>query len=605
MPVSVGVAYLDIRPDLTGFSRELRNEVTTDMRRAGQAATRELGESLRSSMRGAVAGVGAAAAGLGIKGILSDSVGLARDLQDVVMRSDVVFGASSARLQGWAESAADNLGLSKRAALDAASSYGALLTQVGLTGDQAVATSQKLVAAGVDLRSSFGGNIDDVLNAIQSAFRGEFDPLQRYIPLINAATVEQQALATTGKKTTAQLTSQEKVLATSTYILNHLGSAAGDFARSQDTLATQQQRLNAQWEDAKTEIGDSLLPAMVTLAEFVSKTLLPAWRSFFLSEDADPHNWGAMVREVIADTLGFVLGAIQQTGRLMANVFEKFPTRFGEGIAAEIRAAVDALDPYRDSLHATTAELQEWAGANRNAQAAAKLMAPATLAANAATSASINPSAQAAKASEDLADARRDLAGANRDVAGAQRDLNRAQREYDDALAAFTALPTDTNADKLQDASDNLADAKDHVADANDRVIDAQDKVNDAEGAMVGKTTSVVGSINNRTEAVKALNAALGGTGQHLGVLNDVGNVLGQATGKVLPPQAPAGLGPTPLPPLGPGTVSPEEFAARTRGWGGNQTTATTATTTNNITVHVTEPMPDPTLVGKAIAWVI
>jgi len=82
-----------------------------------------------------------------------------------------------------------------------------------------------------------------------------------------------------------------------------------------------------------------------------------------------------------------------------------------------------------------------------------------------------------------------------------------------------------------------------------------------------------------------------------LAALNAATTAILDAEKKATPPTpaqpAPA-LGPTVLPPLGPNDVSPEEFANRTRGWGG---------TTNNVTVNVAQPVPDPGLLGKAIAW--
>ena len=74
---------------------------------------------------------------------------------------------------------------------------------------------------------------------------------------------------------------------------------------------------------------------------------------------------------------------------------------------------------------------------------------------------------------EKVADARRSLNEATRSLGSAQRALARAQEEYNDAQAAFLALPSDTNADKLSDATDNLADAKDGVASSTEREQEA------------------------------------------------------------------------------------------------------------------------------------
>lgn len=88
---------------------------------------------------------------------------------------------------------------------------------------------------------------------------------------------------------------------------------------------------------------------------------------------------------------------------------------------------------------------------------------------------------QGAVNAEKVADAERALREARRSQGSATRAQSRAQNEYNDALAAFIALPTDTNADKLAEAKDKLADADDNLASANDRVTDTQTELDKAK----------------------------------------------------------------------------------------------------------------------------
>ena len=378
MAVPVGSAFIDVRPDLTGFGRELRAGITRDLQGVGDETARTLRSSLAGAGRSMAAGFGAAFAASKITGFLGDTVRAASELTEVGSTAETVFGAAFAQVDRWAKQTADSIGLSRKAALEASAGFGNLFTQVGFTGDAAFAMSKQLIEAGVDLRSAFDGQLTDVIAAIGSSFRGEFDPLQRYIPLINAAAVEQQAMAATGKRNAASLTAQEKAAATAAFIMGNLGAAAGDYARTSDSLANQQQRLNAQWEDLQTELGEGLIPLMVDFTSLLNDTVVPAFKTLFLSTGADATGWVSTLRNVIGDVGGFILGAFAEIARGVANFVAAIPGPWGEGFARDLRRGADGMDEARKKLHASTAELLAWKGAGDEATDTTKALTGAT-----------------------------------------------------------------------------------------------------------------------------------------------------------------------------------------------------------------------------------
>jgi hypothetical protein len=593
--VQVGVGYIDIRPDLTGFGRELQTGMTRNIKKTGDDTARTLKGSFVNAAKGAAAAFGAAFAAVKIKDFLGGAIQAASDLNESISKVGVVFGGASIQVKAFADTAAESIGQSEQQALEATGTFGNLFVSMGLGTTTAADMSIKLVQLASDLASFNNVDPAQALDALRSGLVGETEPLRRFGVNLNDATLKQKAFELGLIRSTKQaMDPGVKAQAAYALILEQTTTAQGDFARTADGLANQQRTVTAQWADAKAELGEGLLPVMVSVASFVSDTLIPAWKSLFTSE-GDVTGWAATLREVMGDTLGFLVGVLQQTMRLLANVFQAVPFGWGKDAAADLRAAADGADALRDSMHATKLEVQEWAGATRNADMAAKLLAPATKAVTAAMKASIGPTEESAKAERDAAAAARDLLGAKRDIADAERGLAKAQKERDLAARAFAILGTDTAADELADAEENLADAKDTVADAYDRELDVKDRIVDLEAKTVAGTGAFVGAVGARTDAVKLLNDQLGITKDHLGILNDVGNIVGQATGKVLPgPVAPAAP-PVVLSPLGAG---PSNMI-------GIPSIAMPKTTTNNVTVNVTQPMPDPGLVGKAIAWAL
>jgi hypothetical protein len=598
VPVPVGTSYVDVRPDLTNFGRELRSGMGRQVKTAGDDAARSLKSSFTGAARAAAAAFGAAFAAVQIKEFIGGSIQAASALAESMSKVGVVFDEDAVKVRSFADTAAKAIGQSEQQALEATGTFGNLFVSMGIGTGVAANMSIEIVKLASDLASFNNVNPADALDALRAGLVGETEPLRRFGVNLNDATLKQKALELGLVRSTKNaLEPAIKAQAAYALVFDQTTTAQGDFARTADGLANQQRTLTAQWADAKAELGGSLMPVMVGLADVINDQVLPAWRSFFLSEDADPTNWAAKVRDAIADTVGFVLGAIQQTLRAMANMAQAVPFNWGESMARDLREAADALDVSRDKLHANTGELLEWGSASLNAESAAKLLASATKDTTSATRASLSPTKEATEAAEKSAKAKRDLVGAQRDLADAERGLNKARADRDKAAAAFAALPTDTNAEKLAEAEEDLLDATDSVSDAKDRELDAHEKVSDAEDALISKTAAVVGAIGDRTEAVKLLNEQFGIAKANMGILNDPGNILAQTTGQVLSaPPAPA----APSSFVNPGGgINP----AGTLGVPNVQ--IPTSTKTVQVDMTVLGPAPDPGLLGKAIAWVL
>lgn len=231
------------------------------------------------AFKGLAVGIGGFAAMQGIQavgGFLSDATQKASDLGETVSKNKTIFGDSFAELDAWASGAPKALGITKSAALEATGTFGNMFTQLGITTDQAKEMSKSNVQLATDFASFHNADPTDVLESMSAAFRGEYDSLQKYVPLINAASVEQKALAMTGKTSADSLTAQEKALATNALMMEGAGQAAGDFARTSDSAANRQKTLNAQFEQAQTTLGTKLLPVFNALMGFVIEKAIPA-----------------------------------------------------------------------------------------------------------------------------------------------------------------------------------------------------------------------------------------------------------------------------------------------------------------------------------------
>lgn len=294
----------------------------------------EKSNSKLATLSGHLLDIGKIAAGIAVaKGLdlavsgIGNSISLARDYNEILSKSNTIFGDQASAIENWAGSASTAFGQSKAQALDAAASFGNMFTQLGLGGQTAADMSIKMTELASDFASFHNADITEVLTAQQAAFRGEYDALQRFVPTINAASVAQEALAQTGKTSTDQLTAGEKAAAAYSLMIKGAGDAQGDFERTSGSLANQQRILSAQWQDFQAQVGQALIPALTAIAIAVNTQVIPAIRDFaektrtYWESDIKPaiDNLRAAWEKVDQDVLPILQTMIADFGRVAQN----------------------------------------------------------------------------------------------------------------------------------------------------------------------------------------------------------------------------------------------------------------------------------------------
>lgn len=198
------------------------------------------------------------------------AVKAASDLGETVSKTNVVFGNSADEILAWSDTTADAIGTSKQQALEGASAFGLMFTQIGLGPGKAADLSKSLVTLSADLASFNNASQPEVQEALLSAYRGEYDALQKFVPAINAAKVEQEAMAETGKKNAGALSESDKALAVYQITMDQTTKAQGDFSRTSGSLANQQRILRAKLDDSAASLGTALIPAVTKMADVLS-----------------------------------------------------------------------------------------------------------------------------------------------------------------------------------------------------------------------------------------------------------------------------------------------------------------------------------------------
>lgn len=212
-------------------------------------------------MLGAVGGVVA----LGVS--FADSAADAERASTTVQR---VFGDAAGAVEDFARDAAQNVGVSTQAYDDMAGKIGTSLKGMGLdTQTAATKTNDLLVAAG-DMALALGIDVPTAAEAMSAGLRGEFDALSEFGVNVSDASVQAGLAAKgisgpEGMDTAAYNAAYQQELLNQ--VLAGVGSVYGGYRAETDTTTERTDLMKASFENAKTELGNELLPMLQTGAE--------------------------------------------------------------------------------------------------------------------------------------------------------------------------------------------------------------------------------------------------------------------------------------------------------------------------------------------------
>jgi hypothetical protein len=215
-----------------------------------------------SNLKKVGATLGVAFAGQQLVTFAKDTVMAASNMAESMSKIDVVFGDGSEAVKKWGASAAENMGISNQAAIEAAGTYGNLFQAFGMGQGPAQEMSTSLVQLASDMASFNNTSVDDAILALRSGLSGETEPLKKFGVALSDARLKTEAMAMGLIKSTSEaLTPAAKAQASYALIMKDTTLAQGDYARTSDGTANTMKTLSAKFEDAKVALGEALMPA--------------------------------------------------------------------------------------------------------------------------------------------------------------------------------------------------------------------------------------------------------------------------------------------------------------------------------------------------------
>jgi hypothetical protein len=264
-----------------------------------QASLKGLDQTVQKSsgvMNGMVANLkkvgatlGVAFAGQQLVTFAKDTVMAASNMAESVSKIEVVFGDGADAVKKWGASAAENMGISNQAAIEAAGTYGNLFQAFGMGQGPAQEMSTSLVQLASDMASFNNTSVDDAILALRSGLSGETEPLKKFGVALSDVRLKTEAMSLGLIKSTSEaLTPAAKAQASYSLIMKDTKLAQGDYARTSDGTANTMKTLTAKFQDAKVALGEALMPAFRGLLALL-KVIIPILTTFgnFLKKNQD------------------------------------------------------------------------------------------------------------------------------------------------------------------------------------------------------------------------------------------------------------------------------------------------------------------------------
>lgn len=205
----------------------------------------------------------AAAAAIAVAAFATIAVGVgkASDLAEQVDFSKIVMGDAGFDQASKAASALSNqFGVLRKDTLQVATTSASMAKNLGFTKEEATGLGISVAQLATDLSSAANTSFPQAAGAIQSLFRGESDPIERFGVTITEAAVEAEALSSGLAKSKDQIDATVKFQARWNLLIKQTADSQGNLNKTASSFANVMRNVKGQGQEALTTIGESFMP---------------------------------------------------------------------------------------------------------------------------------------------------------------------------------------------------------------------------------------------------------------------------------------------------------------------------------------------------------
>jgi phage-related protein len=195
-----------------------------------------------------------------------DIVNAASDQEQAIGALNSVFGDFSGTMNEFGKTTASNLGITRAEFSQTAAITGSLLKGAGVPLEQVASSTKSMTERAADMAAMFGGTVPEAMDAMNSALKGERDPIEKYGVSLNEAAIKAKAVSMGLADSKGNVDEYGKKMATLQLIMEKTADSQGTFAKESDSMAGSTQIMKAQFADLQADLGKKLLPIIVEVA---------------------------------------------------------------------------------------------------------------------------------------------------------------------------------------------------------------------------------------------------------------------------------------------------------------------------------------------------
>lgn len=249
MAADIGTVYVKVAPNMSG----IQGKIAAGFKGSAGPATAALGDEVDSNsgpfqkaigklggfakIGGAAIAGGIAAGAAGIVALTSKMLSSGAELEQQLGGSEAVFGSYASNIQKTAQDAYKNMGLSQNEFLQGANKMGSLYQGAGMSVQKSMELSSSAIQRATDVASIMGIDTTTALESVTAMAKGNFTMMDNLGVAMNDTALNAYALEKGIGKTTAQMSTQEKVGLATQLFMEKTAKYAGNYAKENETLA--------------------------------------------------------------------------------------------------------------------------------------------------------------------------------------------------------------------------------------------------------------------------------------------------------------------------------------------------------------------------------
>lgn len=205
------------------------------------------------------------------------AIELASDIEETQNVVETAFGNLTYMVEDFADTAIEQLGLSRLAAKQMASTYMAMGKGIGVADEASAQMAINATARAADVMSFYNLTADRANTMMKSIWTGETESFKAIGVVMTEANLQNFAYTQGINKKIAAMTEAEKVQLRYNYVMAQTALAEGDFAKTSDSWANQIRMLSEKWKELLSILGGGLIqlltPAVQLLNVVMSKLI--------------------------------------------------------------------------------------------------------------------------------------------------------------------------------------------------------------------------------------------------------------------------------------------------------------------------------------------